>query len=224
MILYLMRHGQTRLNREGRLQGQIDTELDAEGIAEAERAGNFVRKQGLVFDRVYSSHLSRAVDTAVLVSGWEREKIRIDDRILEMDYGASDGARFQDLAAPVRNFLLDPVHAPLPEGFESLSHLEERTGSFLRDLAEEAGKREKQGAHEERILAVTHGVAIRAMLRRLDGIDEERIWKVRIDNCDLRRTICRGGVYSGTESVYRGAEAETKKGKDQQSRNGSTEI
>ncbi len=131
MILYLMRHGETLLNREGRLQGQIDTELDAEGIAEAERAGAFVKAQGLVFDRVYSSHLSRAVDTAAFVSGWERDRIRIDDRILEMDYGPSDGVRFQDLSAPVRSFLLDPVHAPLPEGFESLSHLEERTGRFL---------------------------------------------------------------------------------------------
>lgn len=211
MILYLMRHGQTRLNREGRLQGQIDAGLDAEGIAEAERAGAFVRGQGLVFDRVYSSPLSRAVDTAVLVSGWAREKIQIDDRILEMDYGPSDGVRFQDLKAPVRDFLLDPVRRPLPEGFESLSHLEERTGRFLRELAEEAEEREKRGAGEERILAVTHGVAIRAMLKRLDGIEGEQIWKVCIDNCDLRKTVCTGGVYSGTEPVYRGAVPETKK-------------
>ncbi len=187
MILYLMRHGETLLNREGRLQGQIDTELDAEGIAEAERAGAFVKAQGLVFDRVYSSHLSRAVDTAAFVSGWERDRIRIDDRILEMDYGPSDGVRFQDLSAPVRSFLLDPVHAPLPEGFET---------------------------KEERILAVTHGVAIRAMLRRLDGIDEEKIWKVRIDNCDLRRTVCRDGVYARTEPVYRGTEPQTMERKD----------
>lgn len=214
MILYLMRHGETLLNREGRLQGQIDTELDAEGIAEAERAGAFVKAQGLVFDRVYSSHLSRAVDTAALVSGWERDRIRIDDRILEMDYGPSDGVRFQDLSAPVRSFLLDPVHAPLPEGFESLSHLEERTGRFLWDLAEEAAERERQGTKEERILAVTHGVAIRAMLRRLDGIDEEKIWKVRIDNCDLRRTVCRDGVYARTEPVYRGTEPQTMERKD----------
>ena len=116
MILYLMRHGETLLNREGRLQGQIDTELDAEGIAEAERAGAFVKAQGLVFDRVYSSHLSRAVDTAAFVSGWERDRIRIDDRILEMDYGPSDGVRFQDLSAR-RALRASPIWRSGPEGF-----------------------------------------------------------------------------------------------------------
>ncbi|MGN1022215.1 MAG: histidine phosphatase family protein [Lachnospiraceae bacterium] len=202
MILYLMRHGETALNREERLQGQIDTRLNAAGIEEARAAGRFVREQGLVFDKVYSSHLSRALDTAALVCGCDKSGIRIDDRILEMNYGPADGACFSELDEKTARFLRDPVHAPLPEGFESLAHLEARTGSFLEDLASAAAQEEKQG-REERILAVTHGVAIRAMLRKLDHLDAEEVWKVRIDNCDLLRTRWENGRYSATALVYR---------------------
>jgi broad specificity phosphatase PhoE len=211
MILYLMRHGETALNREGRLQGQVDTALNAAGIEEARAAGRFVREQGLVFDRVYSSHLSRALDTAALVCGWEKSKIQIDDRILEMDYGPADGACISELDEGTTRFLMDPVHAPLPGGFESLAHLEARTGSFLDDLAGAAAREEKQG-REERILAVTHGVAIRAMLRRLDHLGAEDVWKVRIDNCDLLRTRWENGRYSPTTLVYRRAEDGNQKG------------
>ncbi len=124
MILYLMRHGETLLNREGRLQGQIDTELDAEGIAEAERAGAFVKAQGLVFDRVYSSHLSRAVDTAALVSGWERDRIRIDDTAPRTASGSRTflrpcGAFSWILSMPRsrRALRASPIWRSGPEGF-----------------------------------------------------------------------------------------------------------
>lgn len=198
MNVYLCRHGETELNRKMRLQGQIDTQLDATGIEEAKEAGAFAREHGLFFDRVYSSSLARALDTAVLVSGKDRKDIRIDDRVIEMDYGPYDGQKFTQLDRKAGAFLMDPVHAPLPEGFEAPSHVEWRTADFLKSLAES-----EVPGREENVLVVTHGVAIRAMLRTLDHLDPAGVWKVRIDNCDLLYTECRNGVYEKTRLFYR---------------------
>src|SRR5438445_11535878 len=60
--LYLVRHGTTSWNREGRLQGHTDISLAEEGIRQAERIAD--RLASLTVDAVWSSDLSRASGTA----------------------------------------------------------------------------------------------------------------------------------------------------------------
>ena len=55
------------------------------GRSQAEEARQ--RLSGVQFDAVYSSPLSRAVETAVLVSGWPAETVRTDERIKEIAFG-----------------------------------------------------------------------------------------------------------------------------------------
>ena len=72
--LYLIRHGQTDWNVRAALQGRTDIALNDTGRAQAREARALL--QGVRFDAVYSSPLSRAVETAALVSGWERGAIQ----------------------------------------------------------------------------------------------------------------------------------------------------
>jgi probable phosphoglycerate mutase len=65
-ILWLVRHGQTDWNLEGRYQGQADTPLNSTGIEEAERAARQLADRP--FQMVYSSDLQRAKHTAEMIA------------------------------------------------------------------------------------------------------------------------------------------------------------
>ena len=64
--LILLRHGQTDYNIDGRMQGHIDSNLTAEGHDQAAAAAPVLAE--LAPDRVISSDLRRAVDTAEVVA------------------------------------------------------------------------------------------------------------------------------------------------------------
>ena len=61
MRLYFIRHGETEFNKAHRLAGQNETSLSSDGIAQAHLAAN--KLEGIRFDAVFSSDLSRAIDT-----------------------------------------------------------------------------------------------------------------------------------------------------------------
>lgn len=62
MKLYMVRHGESKNNLEKRFTGQADAPLTDKGREDARKAGE--KLKGLTFDRIYSSDLIRAVDTA----------------------------------------------------------------------------------------------------------------------------------------------------------------
>ena len=58
MKLFIVRHGETAWNREGRFQGQIDIPLNEKGLAQAEMTAR--RFSGYPLEKVFASPLSRA--------------------------------------------------------------------------------------------------------------------------------------------------------------------
>nr|WP_079394670.1 phosphoglycerate mutase family protein [Streptococcus suis] len=62
-----MRHGQTRFNLQGRIQGACDSPLTELGKEQALAAHQYFQEQGIEFDKIYSSTQERACDTAELV-------------------------------------------------------------------------------------------------------------------------------------------------------------
>ena len=69
MEIYLIRHGTTKWNAEFRLQGKTNTPLDELGLEMARQTGVRFRELGITFDRIYSSPLRRAYNTARLAVG-----------------------------------------------------------------------------------------------------------------------------------------------------------
>ena len=92
--LYLMRHGQTVWNAEGRLQGRMDSPLTALGRHQARRQAQLV--QGIDAAR-YASNAGRAVETAGIVYGGR--DFRQDARLHEIDIGEFTGRAWADLCA-----------------------------------------------------------------------------------------------------------------------------
>lgn len=177
--LYLMRHGETDLNKQFRMQGSVDAPINATGKQQALDAGERIRNLQLSFDEVICSPLIRAQETAELATGKSREQLIVDQRVQEIDYGPFDGKKILSLPPKVLAFLIAPHKRENPEGIESVDHLYDRVSDFLEDIALQYDN--------EKILVVTHGIAMRAMIGRIQGMDSRGLWKNRIsiNNCEL---------------------------------------
>lgn len=175
MKIYIIRHGQTKLNKMAALQGRSDHPLNEQGILQAERVGSLLREQGIDFDKIYSSPLSRAIKTAQIVAGQET-KLYIDDRLIEMDYGPYEGTDLKQLPSELTYFFSDFVHHPAPEGMEPLQSVVQRMGCFLDEL------RQKDAACGN-ILISTHAIAMKGALEYLTPGSDGRYWSKFIGNC-----------------------------------------
>ncbi|MGX7048522.1 hypothetical protein RU86_GL000569 [Lactococcus piscium] len=89
--LYLMRHGQTRLNAAGLNQGAWDAPLTPLGISQARLAGQWFKEQGISFDAAVSSTKERASDTLEIVAGLKDGDYARDRRLSEWDFGLFEG-------------------------------------------------------------------------------------------------------------------------------------
>ena len=189
-MIYIIRHGQTELNSRKLLQGRSDHPLNDTGRQQAAQAGERLRNEGIVFSRVYSSPLLRAVQTAEIVA--PRTEILTDERLLEMDYGPYEGT---DLAHPpqeVITFFRDFIHNPAPAGMEPLSSVVARAADFMRDLEGMTGD----------ILISTHAIAMKGILEALTEGSGGRYWNTYVGNCEVYRTEWRNGYFSTPEPAF----------------------
>ena len=94
-MIYIVRHGQTEQNLKKKLQGRSDFPLTELGREQASAVGDAFRDAGIVFDKVYSSPLGRAVETAELIAG--DAPIEVEEALIEMDYGPYEGTDLHNL-------------------------------------------------------------------------------------------------------------------------------
>jgi len=136
-MIYLIRHGQTELNREGRYQGRIDSALTALGIAQAQAVGR--RLAQIKADaggdwRLETSSQGRAVQTARLIAeAAGLGEPQPDERLIEASYGELEGltrpevdARWPELAGLRGTFGRAP-------GGETMEALTARAAAWLAD-------------------------------------------------------------------------------------------
>ena len=190
MKIYLTRHGQTRLNKERLMQGRTDEPLNETGIRQAERMHEILTKAEpeLRFDAVYASPLDRAVQTAAIISGFPREQIRIDERILETDFGKYELADYTALGPAMSLYWAMPEIFPAPPTVETVRSMTERSRSFLKDLEAKEGKLEN-------VLVTCHGGIIRALCGYLEDRASGIKWRPKPHNCEVRVYESSGGVH-----------------------------
>lgn len=165
MKIYFIRHGETNLNREGRLQGRVDEPLNENGRALAEVTGDALRD--VQFDLVISSPLSRALETAEILlkkNTVSRPMFLFDSRLMEISIGDWDtlGCTPSNWELPCENldsFYQTPYEFKgFPNG-ESIRDVCARTKSFFDDL------RTNPNLEDKTVLISTHGCAMRGLLQ-----------------------------------------------------------
>lgn len=194
-LLYLVRHGETTWNREGRFQGQADAPLSERGQEQARRVAERLGRAGIGL--VVASDLSRARDTARAVAGAANVELALEPAFRELSFGAWQGytrkeieARFGDAFA---RYLKDPDNA-WPEGGESFPEAMERVRS--------AADRLLRARPEERMAWVMHGGSIRALLCSYLGWPVPRRGVYRLDNAGVSLLELRPGAGAGFVSLH----------------------
>ncbi|BDB23115.1 phosphoglycerate mutase [Cupriavidus sp. TA19] len=178
--LIVIRHGETAWNRERRLQGQLDIPLNDTGRAQARALAAALA--GEPIDAVYSSDLSRAMETAAPLAEALGLQIRPDARLRERSYGTLQGKTYAEVAEDLPEEFARwqarvPDYAP-PEG-ESLLGFHERTVDAVLALS-----RRHPG---ERIALVAHGGVLDCLYREATGMTLEAPRQHELLNASVNR-------------------------------------
>ena len=148
--LFLVRHGQTALNAEGRLRGLANPPLDEIGIAEAHAVGEALASRGIV--EVLCSPLDRAVTTARIIAERCGCEVEADPAFNDRDYGPWTGHVRDDVIAQFGSVDAAP-------GVEPALRVLERAMPALDRLAQ---------AMDGARCVVTHDAVIRPILRTIE--------------------------------------------------------
>lgn len=182
MKLYIVRHGETVWNTQGRLQGQADIPLNENGIRLARITGEALKN--VPFDLVITSPLSRAKETASLILGERRVPVVEEERIQEITFGEWEGLccrkdGYEIPSAEFGKFFSDPFHYLPPRDGESVNDVIQRTGDFFRELVNTPEYR------DDCILIAAHGCSSRALLYNICGKTGD-LWRGHVPpNCSV---------------------------------------
>ncbi len=179
---FLVRHGATEWNAQGRIQGQSNPSLNEAGRRQARRLG--LRLAQVPFAEARSSDLRRCSETvAGILRGRNDVRLQEMPELREKNFGAWEGLTFREVEARYpdryRNWLRagDPSFAP--PGGESDLQLYSRADSVVDRL------REARTDSDANLLVVTHGGMLRALIARLLDLPAQRMWNFRFANAGL---------------------------------------
>ena len=156
--LFLIRHGQTSWNVEGRYQGNHDIKLNAAGIKQAKLAAKYLSR--VCFSSIYCSPLARALETARIINGRRGLEIQERKQLREMNFGKWEGLKFSEINSTYhidyQKWLKDP-YINRPTGGENFGELTKRAVPEMEDIVAE----NKDGSS---VAVVTHGGVILSLL------------------------------------------------------------
>lgn len=157
MLIFLIRHGATDWNHQGRRQGRRDVPLNDDGRAQMRRCADTLK--GLNVGAILSSPLSRATESATILSealDFPSDQIRREDGLIERDFGDIDGmtqAELRAYRARGGNEKTEPLYL-----------VRQRMMRAILNVA----RREKH----QNVIMVSHSAAIKSVLVRLYGKPE----------------------------------------------------
>jgi len=168
--VYIVRHGETQENRDGIMQGQLDTELNAAGLEQAQLTADVL--ENVRFAAAHSSDLTRAVKTAeIVLEKHPGVALQTHEALRERHMGNMQG---QSIAA-WRN-------SELPANMESAAAFVQRADRWWQDTivrcaatasaaaasgGMDGGARPEEERSEQNVLLVSHGGLIHVMLQNL---------------------------------------------------------
>lgn len=198
MKIYLVRHGETVFNTMGVLQGWNNSDLTEKGIEVAKNLGEELAD--VKFDKVFSSDLKRAADTARLIVNREPETTEF---LREIDMGDWSGRHISEViendGESYYNFCVN-AHLYNKEGAESYTVFLDRLKKFIDTYL--------IGKDYKNVLITTHGVTCVGILAIAEGLPLEKLWDNRVPQNAVPSILKLEG---GKLSVIEKASPQTKK-------------
>lgn len=172
-LIYLVRHGETDWNKDGRFRGREDLVLNERGLKQAEALASFFEPRKI--SAVYSSPLLRARQTAEAIAGRKGLLVQIEEGFIDVNYGEWQGLKLEEIEenfpSVYRQWLKNPVEVTFPGG-DSVRSVTERTAETLLNLANEHLRDE--------IVIVAHQAINKIILYHFFHL-RDRLWEIPQD-------------------------------------------
>jgi broad specificity phosphatase PhoE len=179
-VVYLTRHGETEGNRENLFRGSLNFPLNEVGRKQARELAEHMKRRGYEVNRIVSSPLSRAVETAEIIAeilGVER--VEVDENFPNFSFPRWEGRRKEEIAKEEpelwRKWVENPEEVK-PEGGRSIEDLRRLSTARFWQLAKEG---------KGPLMIVSHRATIKALLAGVFAVEPPYFWKFHIDNCSL---------------------------------------
>ena len=203
--LVLIRHGESEWNKENRFTGWTDVDLSEKGAAEAAKGGKALKKAGFEFDIAYTSVLKRAIRTLNFVLDeldLQWIPVRKEWRLNERHYGALQGLNKAETAAKFgeeqvkvwrRSYSTRPPDLSEDDDrypgrdrrYAGLTRSQLPLAECLKDTVERFMPLWRESiapdlAAGNKIFVAAHGNSLRALVKYLDKVSDERIAELNI--------------------------------------------
>lgn len=190
--LYFIRHGESESNvTPGLAAGRNwDAPMTERGHRQAFALGQRFKREGVTFERIYSSSLVRAVQTAEGIlhgMGLDGGDVIRVDHIIERQVPAWRGRPVSEVMTP-ELVLMSAEQGKWfqPADGESFRVVERRASNWLEDeLLHNPGWTARPGSH--RIAIIAHGHTLQCLFHYIMGFDQHLIHRVQIDNTSVSR-------------------------------------
>lgn len=169
----LVRHGQTDWNVERRIMGPKPVGLNKAGRAQARSLHKGLKE--ISIDRIYTSPLKRALQTAQLIDQGREIPIVIEVKLQEIDYGEWVGRTFDEVRQDPRyqRYHTKPSEAVGP-GQETVLGVRDRAVGFVESVRRENGI--------GRVVVVTHADIIKILLAHYLHLNLDEFHQLKVDN------------------------------------------
>ena len=190
MNIFLLRHGETDWNREGRIQGHTDIPLNENGRAQIARTAEGLSGVCHGVDAVLCSPLSRARESARIAAeklNYPTEKIIVEPLLIERSFGEAEGLTAAQREEKYPNYHYSNINYVFP-GMESFEELFERAQNVFHKISDTY-------KDKENILIVSHGAMLAAVIT---AVTDRKIAyfsdKISLDSGSLFRVSYVDGV------------------------------
>ena len=140
--LIIIRHGETDWNLNKRYCGFRDVSLNATGRSQAKSLCRRLKREKIKVDKVYTSNMKRAVETAKIIFG--RIKMEAVPGLREMHFGVFEGFTHKEITAKYADvytkWLDDPFSVTVPRGESMLKFKKRIVVAFKKIISTGKGK------------------------------------------------------------------------------------
>ena len=175
--IFLIRHGETNWNREGRFQGQIDIPLNENGKDQARKTFEYL--ENVSFNKAFSSSMCRPFETAQIILQNNKDiKIQKIDSLVEISHGLWEGKLEKEIkekwSSLLKNWHDKPEQVIMPEG-ESIKDVSERSKEAFDKIC-------SSQKDNDLTLLVAHDAVNKTLICNILGINYSNIWMIKQGN------------------------------------------
>ena len=171
--LILIRHGQTDMNKDQLYYGRLDVPINETGKEQVENTRKNLVELEIDYDKIYSSPMKRAYETAEIVN-YKNLEIEKDDELREMDFGIFEGLSYKEIIKKYPEEM-----EKLKKDWKTYSYV---TGENPFMLQKRALKFLEKIDKNKNNMVVTHWGIICTLLSFLFSSELEGYWKYQVKN------------------------------------------